>query len=587
MRLILALALGAVALAFLPGSAATASPFEWRGIVEGAYGPTWTHDQRVRILRWMPRHGFNAYVHAPKDDLWQRTNWRDPYPASRQREFTAEIALARRRGVQWIPNLSPAQPLIPTPAAPSGAPSRDLCFSCASDLEAVRKKLAPFVAAGSRTVMISFDDVSKVMTNPEDLAAYGAGDEAFGRANGDFLTRLARSYGGRVRVLTVGADYSGTADTAYLRGLRATLAPGVEVMWTGRGIPSAPFSPADARAYGAAIGRRPLVWDNWTNNDTAGNATPHGAARIFLGPYRRRADVAGSVGGFFFNPMNEAGLNLLPLATAGDWMRAPRRYGARRSWLTAVRELAGRRRSSRAALRAWAETSWSNKLDVREAPTFARLSSGFLADYGGTAGVWPRLRRALQRELRLAWRPFRRGFFASQAGPWLEAARVAAVAGGIGTRLLAAERPSVVVRRSGRRGGGFRGRALPPSPERADALRSDFAAARRDWEDSTRFVYGWRGGVAFEIPPYSVPPNLMDTYVDAVDSLDQAWQPRSSQAAGSVTVVVRGAGRNERPVSLAPNGSFALPRAACGRTVVATDGAGGVTATRVPACRRR
>src|SRR5207253_9065588 len=112
---------------------------------------------------------------------------------------------------------------------------------------------------------------------------------------------------------------------------RATLRRGVEVMWTGDQVPSHAFSPRDAAAYGKLIGRRPLVWDNWTDDDTAGNATPFGTARIFLGPYLRRPDVAGSVGRFFLNPMNEAGLKLLPLATAGDWLRAPRRYH-RRAW---------------------------------------------------------------------------------------------------------------------------------------------------------------------------------------------------------------------------------------------------------------
>ncbi len=64
----------------------------------------------------------------PKDDLFQRTNWRDPYPAAEQVGFDREIRLARRTGVQWIPNLSPALPAIPTPAVPDRPPSRDLCF---------------------------------------------------------------------------------------------------------------------------------------------------------------------------------------------------------------------------------------------------------------------------------------------------------------------------------------------------------------------------------------------------------------------------------------------------------------------------
>src|SRR5687767_3034898 len=105
----------------LPSSAAAAdSRLAWRGIVEGAYGRAWTHPERTDVLRWMTGHRLNAYVHAPKDDLYQRTNWRDPYPPEQMSEFRAEIELARRRGIEWIPNLSPALPLIPTPAAPGG-----------------------------------------------------------------------------------------------------------------------------------------------------------------------------------------------------------------------------------------------------------------------------------------------------------------------------------------------------------------------------------------------------------------------------------------------------------------------------------
>jgi hyaluronoglucosaminidase len=370
--------------AVMPATALGHHSLSWRGIVEGQYGRPWTHAERMRILSWMPRHGFNAYVHAPKQDPYQRTNWRDPYPAREQRGFRHEIARASRLGIEWIPNLSPAQALIPTPGLPTSPPSRDLCFSCPDDMRAVLAKLRPFLRAGASTVMLSFADVTKQMTHRRDLLRYGFGDRAFGEANGDFLSRLAirlRRIDPSARVLTVGADYSGTEDTPYLEGLRSTLAPGIGVLWTSTGIPSRHWTAADAHAYGRLVGRGPLVWDNWTNNDTAGNATPLGAVRIFLGPYVREPAAAGAVRGFFFNPMNEADLNRLPLATAGDWMAHPRTYRPGSSWRHAVRELApgssreARRR--RASLRAWAETSWSNKLDPRDAPEFTASASHF------------------------------------------------------------------------------------------------------------------------------------------------------------------------------------------------------------------
>ena len=387
-------------------------------------------------------------------------------------------------------------------------------------------------------------------------------------------------------MLTVGADYSGTTDTPYLTGLRATLAPAVDVMWTGVSIPSKPFTPDDARAYGARNRPPPVVWDNWTNNDTAGNVGGVGTARIFLGPYKRDPAVAGAVDGFFFNPMNEADLNQLPLATAGDWMRDPSRYRERASWLRAVRELAGRGRAGQARrepLRAFAEASYSTKLDFDDAPTFARRSRAFLDRYTRGPG-WVAAHRGLVRELALAetagdaLRGMPNAAFAEQAAPFLAATRQAAGTGRSGAELLSAERPALTVRRTRR---GFTGRAAPPDPERVDPIRSAYRDGVTATKASRRFVYGWRGGTAFEIPPYSVPDNLMDGFFDRVDELDAAWQERADRAAASVTLALNG-----RRVALSENGTFTLGRRACGRLLIATDGAGERTSARVPRCRR-
>lgn len=612
--------LAAIGICLVPAVAPAKSPFAWRAIVEGPYGRPWDAGQRARALRWMARHDMNAYVHAPKEDLYQRTLWREHYPAQEMSDFEREIAYAKRKRVQWIPNLSPALPLIPTPAIPSHPPSAPLCFSCTEDLNAVLSKFEPFRRLGVRTFMVSFDDVVKALSDPRDLGAYGgAGDEAFGRASGDFLTRLLaalRQRTPRAGLVTVGADYSGTADTDYLRGLRSTLDPAVGVMWTGTSVPARDFSAADARAYGEAIGRKPLLWDNWTNNDTAGNAIqPLGTARIFLGPYRHKAEIAAEIDGIFLNPANEADLNLLPFGTAVDFMRSPRRYRPRRSWLRSVTELAGGRRARRAcrrqgvrssgrrilavrpdralvvprgrcalreSLRAFAETSYSTKLGLTEAPTFMRLSAALLDRYGA-GGRWPRPFAALEREQRLVMgarerlgRLRNRAIFV-QARPFLDAAREAAGTGLVAARLLAAERPALEVRSAERR---FVGRAAAPDPAAADALRSEYQSGRLAFQTARRFVYGWRGGVGFDIPPYEAAPNALEAFFDRVDGFDSEFQGRAEQAAGSVRVALGG-----REVRLAADGSFRLPRAACGRTVVATDGAGGRTARRLKRCR--
>ncbi len=169
--------------------------------------------------------------------------------------------------------------------------------------------------------------------------------------------------------------------------------------------------------------------------------------------------------------------------------------------------------------------------------------------------------------------------FAREAGAFLAAANRAASAGRTGTALLAAERPALSVRRTCR---GYAGRATPPDPDRASALRSSYQS-QRDTEKADRyFVYGWRTPYGFEIPPYAVPPNTMDLYTNRVDALDSAWQPTSGTAASSLRVTVGG-----HAVRLSPTGAFVLGRRACGKSVVATDRAGGRTGLRLRACRRR
>src|SRR5206468_2946844 len=90
----------------------------------------------------------------------------------------------------------PGFPLIPS--APAGPDiSRDICFSCPDDVNVLVAKLTPFFDAGARALMVSFDDVQKVSSHPEDLAAYGNGSAAYGHMTRDLLNAVQRHFQAR------------------------------------------------------------------------------------------------------------------------------------------------------------------------------------------------------------------------------------------------------------------------------------------------------------------------------------------------------------------------------------------------------
>jgi hyaluronoglucosaminidase len=577
----------AIALALLSAAPAQAVP-AWRGIIEGAYGSPWIHAARMRILDWMPSHGFKQYIHAPKEDPYQRPLWRTPYPADQMQQFDYEIEEAQRLHLQWIPNLSPGVPQLPTPLPPGTQASAPLCFSCPEDVQAVVDKFQPFLDAGVRTVMVSFDDVDQGFARPEDTAAFGAGPGAYGTATASFLNRVydaLQADAPGTQLLTVTSDYAGTADSPYLQGLRAALRPAIQVMWTGTRVRSTQWTAADAHAYAALIGRTPIVWDNWTNNDFVTDPEDDAqSARLFLGPYIRPASVARSVAGWFFNPASEADINMLPLATAGAWVHNPYRYNARRSWLEAVGQLAGPDPVREQALRAFAETSYSTRLSRIEGPTFVRLSNLFLGAYDA-GPYWTRALYALRNELGLAHRAPSllagikdRPFF-EQAIPFIDAASDSAAAGVVGSTLLEAERPSLSAEPTLH--GGFRLHIAAPVPGRAAMLRDLLARWRAHLASLRRLVYGWRPVAGLARPSYA-PRNVLDTFLDSVDRHDAAWQPLAEQAASGVVVSVDG-----RPGPPPLGGIVNLSGRNCSKLVIARDGAGGQTSLRLPPCRRR
>ncbi len=305
-----------------------------RGVVEGFYGPPWTHPERTSFLRFAAGVGFNHYVYAPKDDPYHRERWRDPYPP----ELIAEIAElahdAAEHSVRFVYAIAPAL---------------SMRFSDDDEHHALHRKAEQLWDAGVRHFALLFDDVPMTLQHAEDVALFGTDDRATGAAHGVACRRFEEEFlapRGYAHPLGVcPTDYAGTARSAYRDGLAETLPHDALVMWTGADIVVGEVTRADIDAAAESYRRRLLLWDNFPVND-------FDRSRLFLGPLvGRTTDLEGSaLVGILSNPMVEAMPSRFSLATVADWAWNPGDYDPPDAARRAAPAVAGRHVRAVAAL---------------------------------------------------------------------------------------------------------------------------------------------------------------------------------------------------------------------------------------------
>lgn len=554
-----------------PAALATRSepPFAYRGIIEGFYGTPYSHADRMDLVGWEAAHGMNIFVNAPKEDPYVRSLWRHQYPPAELAEMIGEVRLAARLGISWVPDIGPGIPEIPSPNV--AVPDRDICFSCPADLASLVSKYRPFVDAGAKTIMVSFDDTVKASSWPQDNAAYGTGDAAYGRMDADLLNRLADAFPA-VTVLTVPADYSGTSSTAYLASFAAHLDRSIVVMWTGVQTVARQLNGSDAAAFDRVVGRRVVVWDNYPVNDYAGGIVDH-PTNLFLGPVTGRGpDLVGQIGGILANPMGEWQASKIALATLADDLANPWTYNPETSWQRSLDSFAGGSAPEVAEL---ADNCRSSTLGQAESIVFEPDATAFLRYYKSPA--WPpaasTLATELEREQVATSRLYAAHFnpeFMTEAAPFLARLQTGAGAGLEALDLLEAQRPSISAHLDNGPGRSeiLSGSASPPSAPTVAADAARLAALMPSYAGDYHNVYGDRFAVDVDGNVYAA-ANLMDQFLQTASTLSASWLPTAPMASSSVQVTVNG-----RAVS---NPFHVVLPADSAAVVLATDGAGGQT----------
>ena len=289
------------------------------GVVEGFYGPPWSHAARLSMIRFLAEVGLDTYVRAPKDD-------RDKLASPKQRLGTRALDELRE-------------------LAEVGA-SVGVRVGCAASPEHV----GDLAHVGMRTFMVGYDDTFATFIRPAATFALGQRHaEAAMKA-----LRAAREIDRAAEVVLVPAVYSGRAadlsrrSLAYLEGI-AAVASDVPVAWTGPAIFSPVIQPGDVIALERATRLPFFIWNNVIANDWLPLLTgePLGLRprqKLCFGPPENMAPgIARVTRGILVNGAREPELTKITLASLADMKREGCEYDPTRSHALAIERIGGPR----------------------------------------------------------------------------------------------------------------------------------------------------------------------------------------------------------------------------------------------------
>ena len=249
----------------------------FRGVVEGFYGTPWSHEARLRQLRFYGENKLNTYIYGPKDDPYHSSpNWRKPYPAKDTARIAELVKVADENEVDFVWAIHPGL---------------DIRWET-SDRDSLMAKFEHMYDLGVRSFAVFFDDISGEGAKADrqvELLNYV--DDHFVRVKPDVTPLI-------VCPTEYNKDWA-RPESGYLATIGTKLNPSVEVMWTGDRVISE-ITREGVEWIREQIKRPSYIWWNFPVSDYVRD-------HVLLGEvYGNGKDIAGSISGFVANPMEWA-----------------------------------------------------------------------------------------------------------------------------------------------------------------------------------------------------------------------------------------------------------------------------------------
>jgi hyaluronoglucosaminidase len=249
------------------------------GIIEGFFGPQWSHEARLAWSRVLKDHGGEFYIYAPKQDAHLRKNWRTPW-SDEYTDYLASLAEEFHR----------EQISFGLALSPFGLKDE----LTASDKKLLQEKLLSLSQLQIDILGIFFDD----MPVSPGLA----------KVQIEVVSFMGQHFKGRIIFCPTFYSFDpilekvfGKMPENYWNDLAVGLPPQVEIAWTGPKVISPLISLEHLKEVQQIFKRKIFLWENLFANDG-----PKNCKFLKLKAYEGRAkDLVHEVTGIGLNLMNQ------------------------------------------------------------------------------------------------------------------------------------------------------------------------------------------------------------------------------------------------------------------------------------------
>ncbi|NRB43122.1 MAG: beta-N-acetylglucosaminidase domain-containing protein [Pseudomonadales bacterium] len=262
------------------------------GLIEGFYGPQWSHDERLGMMSFLSEQGFSSYCYAPKSDPFLRNSWQQDWPVDQFEQLLELSHYARSRGLNFSVGFTPLN--LHKNWLGKGAAKSQL-----------KKRLKQLKALELSGISILFDDMwgddAQLAPLQVEISHFIADELGIDQVS------ICPSYYSFDPVLE---QLFGARPANYWQSLGQDLDASINIFWTGDKVISESYSANSLLAISELFQRQPIIWDNSRVND--GRKTSP-----FL-PVKAMPDINGiknSCSGFIVNPMNAPHLAKVVLST--------------------------------------------------------------------------------------------------------------------------------------------------------------------------------------------------------------------------------------------------------------------------------